>query len=435
MKLDENIRIGMTGILMHRFRSVLTALGIIFGVAAVIAMLSIGEGARLEALEQIRLMGVNNVIIKSRELTEQAVQKAKANFSPGLTALDGEAIKEICPGIETVVPHWEKTTSAQHDAETEEVKVIGTVPEFLSCYGYTLSAGRFFDQSELAGQANVCVLGNDVKDRLFHFDQAMGQSVKIDNQWFSVIGVMSRQLAPSKKVENLETRNLNIDVYIPLTTAQYKLERYKGGESVNFFRFSGNAVSLSTGKTLRPRMELDQLTVKVASPDNIGELTDVIARILERRHFGVKDYEIVVPEELVRQSQKTQQIFNVVMGAIAGISLLVGGIGIMNIMLASILERTKEIGIRRAVGATRSDVLGQFLFEALFISVVGGIIGIVVGWLLTSGITLYAGWRTVVSFPAIVLAFTVSAGVGVAFGYYPAKKAASQHPIESLRYE
>jgi putative ABC transport system permease protein len=182
-------------------------------------------------------------------------------------------------------------------------------------------------------------------------------------------------------------------------------------------------------------MELDQLTVKLAGEDRIDELTDIIGRILARRHFGVKDYEIIVPEALVRQSQKTQQIFNVVMGAIAGISLLVGGIGIMNIMLASVMERTKEIGIRRAVGATQADVLTQFLFEAFFLSVVGGIIGIVIGWLLTSAITLYAGWPTVVSLAAVILAFTVSAGVGVGFGYYPAKKAALKNPIESLRYD
>ena len=283
-------------------------------------------------------------------------------------------------------------------------------------------------------QANVCVLGSDVKDKLFHFEEAIGQSVKIDDQWFSVIGVVSHQLAPSKKVENLEVRNLNVDVYLPLTTAQYKLVRYKGPESGNV-RFFGMGISFSSGKTPRPRMELDQLTVKLSSEQHIEEVTQIIERILDRRHYGVKDYEVVVPEALVEQSQKTQRIFNVVMGAIASISLLVGGIGIMNIMLASVLERTKEIGIRRAVGATRTDVLSQFLFEALFISVVGGVIGIIVGWVLTSGITLYAGWRTVVSFPAIILAFSVSVGVGVAFGYYPAKKAASQNPIESLHYE
>jgi putative ABC transport system permease protein len=434
VNLDESVRIGMSGILVHRIRSVLTALGIIFGVAAVIAMLSIGEGARLEALEQIRLMGVNNIIIKSRELTTEAFEKAKANFSPGLLALDGDAISEVCPEIETVVPHWEKVTPAQHDAEKLEVKVIGTTPGFLSAYGYKLSAGRFFDQTHLQNQENVCVLGSDVKDKLFHFEQPIGQSIKIDNQWFTVIGVMTNQLAPSTKVENLDVRNLNIDVYIPLTTAQYKLVRYKSGNNSNV-TFMGGGVRVSNGKNPRPKMELDQLTVKLASESQIDEITDIIQRILARRHFGVKDYEVVVPEALVRQSQKTQQIFNVVMGAIASISLLVGGIGIMNIMLASVLERTKEIGIRRAVGATRADVLGQFLFEALFLSIVGGLIGIILGWLLTSAITLYAGWRTVVSIPAIFLAFTVSAGVGVGFGYYPAKKAASQNPIESLHYE
>jgi putative ABC transport system permease protein len=298
-----------------------------------------------------------------------------------------------------------------------------------------MSSGRFFDASQMEAQANVCILGSDVKDKLFHFEQPMGQSIKIDDQWFAVIGVMARQLNPAKKLENLETRNLNVDVYIPLTTAQYKLERFKGpgGSNVRFF---GGGISVSNGgKTPRPKMELDQITIKLASENRINELTDIIRRVMARRHYGVNDYEIIVPEALVQQSQKTQQIFNVVMGAIASISLLVGGIGIMNIMLASVLERTKEIGIRRAMGATRSDVLTQFLFEALFLSVVGGLIGIVLGWLLTSAITFYAEWRTVVSIPAVLLAFTVSAAVGVAFGYYPAKKAASQNPIESLRYE
>jgi putative ABC transport system permease protein len=412
-------------------------LGIIFGVAAVIAMMSIGEGARQEALEQIRLMGVNNVIIKTRVRSTASTENTKANFSPGLTALDGDAITAVVPGIAAVVPHWEKAVQAQHGADKIEARLIGTSPEFLSCYGYSLAAGRFFDAGHMASQANVCVLGVDVKSALFHFENPIGQSVKVDDQWFAVIGVMARQLSPTKKVENLEVRNLNADIYIPLTAAQAKMVRFAeggGGGSVTFMgggvRFSGG-----NGKTPRPKMELDQLTVKLAGQDRIDELTDIIGRILSRRHFGVKDYEIIVPEALVRQSQKTQQIFNVVMGAIAGISLLVGGIGIMNIMLASVMERTKEIGIRRAVGATQADVLTQFLFEAFFLSVVGGVIGIVIGWLLTSAITLYAGWPTVVSLAAVFLAFTVSAAVGVGFGYYPAKKAALKNPIESLRYD
>ncbi len=431
----ESVRIGIEGLLTHRIRSVLTALGIIFGVAAVVAMLSIGEGAKLEALEQIRLMGMNNIIVRAKDATKTSLEKAKANFSPGLNALDADAITEICPGVDATVPQWEKLTQAQYQSERADVKVIGTTPEFLPVFGYVLSAGRFFDRGHLEGQENVCVLGADAKTALFHFENPIGKSVKIDNQWFWVIGVMATQLAPSKKLENLEVRNLNLDVYIPLTTAQHKMDRYKSGGSANF-RFFGGGVSFSSDdRTPIPRFLLDQITVKVTGEQVIDQVSDLIRRILSRRHLSVEDYEVIVPEALVRQSQKTQQIFNVVMGAIAGISLLVGGIGIMNIMLASVLERTKEIGVRRAVGATRADVLRQFLFEATFLSVVGGVVGILLGYGLTRIITFYAEWRTVVSVEAIFLAFTVSAGVGISFGYYPARKAAYQNPIESLRYE
>jgi putative ABC transport system permease protein len=433
MKFEESVRIGIEGLLTHRIRSILTALGIIFGVAAVVAMLSIGEGAKLEALEQIRLMGVNNILLRSKEPSEAA--KTKVNFSPGLVALDAEAIGEICPGVEYSVPQWEKETQAQYGSERIDVRAIGTTPEFLNAFGYHLSEGRFFSRGSLEKQENVCVIGNDIRNALFHFEDPVNASIKIDKQWFTVIGVMTNQLAPSKKVENLEVRNLNMDVYIPLTTAQYKMQRYKskGNASVTF---TGGGVFVSSDdKSPVPKFLLDQITVKLSGEERIDQAADVIRRILERRHYGVKDYEIIVPEALVRQSQKTQQIFNIVMGAIAGISLLVGGIGIMNIMLASVLERTKEIGVRRAVGATRVDVLGQFLFEATFLSVVGGLIGILVGFLLTEMITLYAHWRTVISPGAVLLAFSVSAAVGIGFGYYPARKAAYQNPIESLRYE
>lgn len=434
MKFDESVRIGLQGLLAHRFRSVLTALGIIFGVAAVIAMLSIGEGARLEALEQIRLMGVNNIIVRTKDTPPASSENAKANFSPGLLRQDADAIQDICPGIDFVVPQWEKSTFGQYKSERKEVRLIGTTPAFQDAFGYRLSKGRFIAQGHLEEQANVCVIGSDVKDLLFHFEDPVGRAMKLDTQWFTVIGVMVPRLAPSKKVENLDVRNLNRDIYIPLTTAQFKMERYKGGGAN--MQFMGGGIRFSSNDRIPvPKMLLDQLTVKSTSEENIGEVARIIRRILARRHYGVEDYEVIVPEALVEQSQKTQQIFNVVMGAIAGISLLVGGIGIMNIMLASVLERTKEIGVRRAVGATRADVLGQFLFEATFLSVIGGVIGIALGFSMTGLITLYAGWRTVVSFAAVLLAFTVSAAVGISFGYYPARKAATQNPIESLRYE
>ncbi len=436
MKFEESIRIGLEGLVTHRVRSMLTALGIIFGVAAVIAMLSIGEGARQEALEQIRLMGVNNIIIRAKDPTTTSFQQAKASFSPGLHALDAEAIKEVCPGIEFSVPQWEKTAPALYQSERKEVKVVGTTPGFLRAFDYQLLAGRFLEPAHVADQANVCVIGSDVRDALFHFENPIGKSMKIDDQWFSVIGIMARQLAPSKKVENFQARNLNMDVYVPLTTAQFKMQRFKGGQGGGEARFFGGGVMFSSGgDTPVPKNLLDQITLKLSDGASLDEVTAVVRRILARRHFGVNDYDIVIPEALVEQSQKTQQIFNIVMGAIAGISLLVGGIGIMNIMLASVLERTREIGVRRAVGASRADVLGQFLFEATFLSITGGMVGIALGFGLTTLITLYAGWRTVVSVPAVVLAFTVSAAVGIAFGYYPARKAADQNPIESLRYE
>ncbi len=435
MKYSQSALIGLDGLRAHRVRSVLTALGIIFGVAAVIAMLSIGEGARLEALDQIRLMGVNNVLIRSKDPSPSGVKEARMNFSAGLNALDADAIAEVCPGVDQVVANWEKTATALYQSEHKEVKVIGTTPAFLPVFGYRLSEGRFLNADHMAAQANVCVIGTDVKNTLFHFEDPVGKSLKVDDQWYSVIGVMARQMAPEKKVGGLEIRNLNMDIYIPLTTAQAKMERYLnvGGGNVRFF--GGGVFVSTTDKTPVPRDLLNQLTVKVGSESSIDQVTAVIRRLLARRHYGVDDYEIIVPEALVRQSQKTQQIFNIVMGAIAGISLLVGGIGIMNIMLASVLERTREIGVRRAVGATRTDVLGQFLFEATFLSVVGGIVGIALGFLLTTMITLYAGWRTVVSLAAVLAAFSVSAAVGIAFGYYPARKAAYQSPIESLRYE
>jgi putative ABC transport system permease protein len=435
VNFSESAAVGLSGLLSHKLRSVLTALGIIFGVAAVIAMLSIGEGARREALEQIRLMGINNIIIRAKEVTQQGLAKAKANFSPGVTMLDGAAIQQICPMVDCVVPQWEKSVPAQYRSERVDVKIIGTTPEFLAVFNYSLSEGHFFGRIHLEGQANVCVVGNGVKQKLFRFESPIGKQVKLENQWFTVIGVMEKQLSGTKKIENLKLRNLNMDVYLPITTAQYKLQRTKGTTGGSFMFFGGGMRVSSGSERPVPREQLDQVVVKLRNDGALAEAVPVIKRILERRHFSVEDYEVIVPDALVEQSQKTQRIFNVVMGAIAGISLLVGGIGIMNIMLASVLERTREIGVRRAMGARRADILTQFLFEAIVLSVAGGFLGVAVGYGLTEIITLYAGWRTIMSLPSIILAFTVSAGVGIAFGYYPARKAAYQNPIDALRYE
>jgi putative ABC transport system permease protein len=395
-------------------------------------MLSIGEGARQEALEQIQLMGVNNIIIRAKEPTQQSFGKAKANFSLGLEMRDGAALREICPFVQAIVPQWEKTAPVLYRSARKDAKVVGTTPEFLEAFNYRIQQGTFIQPHHLTTQENVCVIGGDVKDALFQFENPIDKRIKIDNLWFTVIGVMDRRAAPGKKVDAVKVRNLNMDVYIPLTTAQLKLSHAKPQGQRNMIMINGQ--DMNPDQT-PPEPPINQLAVKVYAGSDLGEASGIIGRIMERRHYGVDDYEIIVPEALVEQSQQTQRIFNIVMGAIAGISLLVGGIGIMNIMLASVMERTKEIGIRRAIGATRTDVLGQFLFEAIFLSVVGGIAGIILGYLLTVGITLYADWKTVVSVPAVLISFSVSALVGIAFGYYPARKAAYQNPIESLRYE
>ncbi len=275
------------------------------------------------------------------------------------------------------------------------------------------------------------MIGHNVRERLFKFENPLMKKIKIGDLWFDVIGVIADKNVSSG---GMGMRNFNDDIYIPLSTMMYKITKSAAseGEVTGMVFFYGNEEEVAN---VVDRSTVDQLTVKVQDSNVLKEAADLTRRVLDRRHYGVKDYEIVLPEQLLEQKQKTQRIFNIVMGAIAGISLLVGGIGIMNIMLANILERTKEIGIRRAVGATRRDVLSQFMFEAIIISIIGGIIGIIVGYIMTSLISRYAEWNTIISPTAVILAFIVSVATGLLFGIYPAKQAADKDPIESLRYE
>jgi putative ABC transport system permease protein len=410
-------------------------LGIIFGVGAVISMLSIGEGARQETLEQIDLLGTNNIIIKEKKISLKG-GKAKAMFSPGLNLKDAASVKEINPFVEAVAPQRESINSIIYKSNIIESKIIGTNTDYAQIYNSQLAEGEFLRPYHLTDYANVCVIGSGVKEKLFGYENALGKDIKIADLWFRVIGVTASKNVTSTAMETLGLRNFNDDIYIPITTMIYKMKKYippsSGSASfggMTFLFFNGNMAENFD------RTSINQITVKIrdgASVENAGILTN---RIFERRHYGVPDYEVVVPEQLLEQKQKTQKIFNIVMGAIAGISLLVGGIGIMNIMLANILERTREIGIRRAVGATKNDVLNQFMYEAAIIAIAGGILGIITGFVLTSIITGYAEWRTVITPFSVILAFFVSVAVGLIFGIYPAKQAAEKDPIESLRYE
>ena len=412
MNYRESLTLGLEGIRAHILRSILTMLGIIFGVAAVIAMLSIGEGAKQEALEQIQLMGMSNIIVQDVPLEEgESSSQSNRNLSEGLTWFDARAIEELNPHVEVTVPQREMTYTVRYGAESIRATIVGTTPDYENVMSYIPSQGSFFNFLDVEEVRRVCVLGNAIKRQLFYFHDPVGKQIKIGTQWFTVVGVMESRLASGAGKNDLPIRDMNQDVYIPISTAMKRFP-LKSDES-----------------------ELTRFVAQVNNPDFIPEASNLINNTMERRHSGVEDYEIVIPETLLRQSQQTQRIFNIVMGAIAGISLLVGGIGIMNIMLATVLERTREIGIRRAVGATQKDILGQFLLEAIVLSFTGGIIGIVIGFVMTRVIAVYADWRTIVSIQSIFLAFWVSVAVGVIFGFYPARRAAMQEPIESLRYE
>ncbi|HNS73551.1 MAG TPA: ABC transporter permease [bacterium] len=409
MNIRESVEIGLEGIRSHKMRSILTALGIIFGVAAVIAMLSIGEGAKQEALEQIQLMGMNNILVNDIPIEDEESGTGRSNLSKGLLLADAVALQTINPLVKVAVPERSVKEQIYFGQESVEATVVGTLPDYERVMAFTPRLGAFFNYEDVTEARRVCVLGSEVRYALFLFQDPVGERVKIGKQWYTVLGVMEEK--PTAGAGSGISDNLNTNIYIPITAAVKRFPR---------------TVFAS---------EIDRIIIQVMDSGRIQEAATIVRNSLSRRHNQVNDFNLTIPEALLRQKQQTQRIFNIVMGAIAGISLLVGGIGIMNIMLASVMERTREIGVRRAVGARQKDILGQFLVEAVVLSFAGGLLGVLLGFILTKVIALYAGWRTLVSISAIILAFTVSAAVGIIFGIYPARQAARLDPIVSLRYE
>jgi putative ABC transport system permease protein len=408
-------------------------LGVIIGVAAVIAMLSIGEGAKQEALEQISVLGINNVIVNAKVPEEIPGSDVSLQRSPGLSLADGDNILEFSELVANVVPQrFEPIQTIFYRSSEAAVRVVATTPDFIYSSSIEVDYGRFITPMDVSDFSQVCVLGAKAKRSMFAFDDPIGKKVRISDLDFTVVGVMADKYIGRGKVEGLELKNFNEDVYIPLSTAQKKLERVassRGGLPAWWIDISDE------GGQPYNTPEIDQLTVTVTDLKFVPAVTKLVEHIIARRHAGVEDYEIVVPESLLRQSQKTQQIFNIVMGAIAGLSLLVGGIGIMNIMLASVLERTREIGIRRSIGARRTDIMRQFLIEAVTICLLGCVVGLILGLIISKAISFYAGWPTIVSMFSIILAIGVSTTVGIVFGLFPAHKASKLDVIESLRYE
>ncbi len=450
-RLLSNLSIASDALLANKMRSALTALGIIFGVAAVIAMLAIGNGAQQEILEQIRLVGVNNIVIKpvleqsEGELEEKSGKAEQPKrFSRGLDMADAESIRRLVPTVLQVSPELIYETDVIRAGLRRSSRIVGVEPTYFDITNLALKEGGHFTEEQLYKGQGVCIIGSSIRKKFFTNEEALGNYIKVGNHWLQVVGILQETLVSEKAIENLGIRDYNMDIYAPIKTV---LGRYinrasvlSGGGDDNTIFFNGGSVSFGDeedGKKKPPKNyhQLDRLVVQVKASEAVTATTEVILRMLKRRHNEVVDFEITIPEQLLKQQQRTKDIFNIVLGAIAGISLLVGGIGIMNIMLASVLERTREIGTRRALGATRQDVISQFMFEAVLISLSGGFIGVVLGVSMAYGIELFTDIKTIISPLSIIVSFGVSAAIGLIFGITPARKAALQNPIESLRYE
>ena len=410
----EEVTMGLASLLAHKLRTLLTMLGMIFGVGAVVAMLSITAGAQAEMMSYIDLLGVNNIIIEAREAVDRNELQARRTISPGMTFHDFRAISENVIGIEAATPRKRfKPTKVLPKTAAEMPMLIGVEPQFLQINSLRVVEGRFFNEEDNRTSAPVCVLGETAKVNLLGFDDAVGEYVKINEVWLQVVGILAPQATADTEMDSLEVASANNLVIAPLNTVMRRFE-----DSNSFLKD-----------------EIDGIYLRVTPGTDSIETANVVSAILASTHKDAGDFEVTVPAGLLEQRRRTQFIFSIVMICIAGISLLVGGIGIMNIMLATVMERTREIGIRRAIGARQADIIRQFLTEAVLISIIGGLIGILFGFTLSRIIAAAAGWSTVVTTSSIAVAFGVSVGIGLLFGIYPAVQAAKLDPIEAIRYE
>jgi putative ABC transport system permease protein len=442
-----NLYIAIDAVTSNKVRSLLTALGIIFGVAAVIAMLAIGNGAQQEILDQIKLVGVNNIVVRpvveqEEEKVEEAVgEKEKKKFSPGLTVRDVNSIATTIPSLTRISPEIILETTVVRSGYRRSAKLVGVEPAYFDIFNFELEEGQMFMEDHLRLGSPVCIIGQSIRTRFFPTENPLGKNIKVGPHWLTIVGVLHERYVSESAISKLGIRDFNMDIYVPLQTM---LIRYKNRDLITATDLRQAAArNRSRGVNEQAESEderknyhqLDRLVIQVDATPSLQPSAEVLSRLLKRRHYDMVDFEIEIPELLLKQQQRTNDIFNYVLGAIAGISLLVGGIGIMNIMLASVLERIKEIGLRLSIGAKKSDVTQQFLFEAMMISISGGIIGVILGISMAYIVSEFAEIPTLISFSSIVLSFGVAATVGLIFGIAPARKAASQDPITSLRYE
>ena len=420
-RLRRTIALGVRSLALHKLRSSLTVLGIVFGVSSVIAMLSIGEGANYEAQEEIKKLGSDNVILKSRKPSaeQSSGYENREALIYGLLWEDFRRIRETIPAVETLVPMRIVPSDGRYGKQVIDLQVVGTTPEYLPVANVRLARGRFLSESDLVTFNPVCVLGAAVARNLFPAVDPLGCHVKLGRYYFRVVGVLE-PTGVATGIGGSEAQDRNKDVYVPLSSAEKRYGEY--------------TVRISSGSRTMEKVELHQILLKVARDQDISAVAKSLRRLLDRFH-DQQDFEVLVPLELLAQKERTKRIFNIVLGSIAAISLLVGGIGIMNIMLASILERTREIGIRRALGAKKRDIQTQFLVETVVLSTSGGLFGIFLGIAIPMVVESASGMKTVVTPQNIALSFSISAAVGVIFGLYPANRAAAMDPIEALRRE
>lgn len=441
-RYGHDVASGLEAIFTNKIKSFLTALGIIFGVAAVISMLAIGNGAQKEILDQIKMVGVNNIIISPTEnlVNSEAnsgsedgqAQISSRKFSKGLTLLDAQSIKNIIPTVGKISPVISFNFSAILNGKSKPVVLEGINNQYFELFNIGLEKGMYYTNEQEANGFPVCIIGANIKDVFFNHEDPIGKNIKCGQIWLKVIGVVERRDFTASASDEMGITSTDNKIFIPARTMimRFKNRALVRADEVEKLMASRNDKANSTKGNLN---QLDKIIVQVNDTEHLSETAEVIRRMLFRRHNNLFDFEVTIPELLLKQQQRTKTIFNIVLGVIAGISLIVGGIGIMNIMLASVMERIREIGVRQAIGASRKDIIVQFLSESTIISVSGGIIGIILGVVLSKTITAIFDIKTIVSAFSIVISFGVSVLIGVTFGYLPAKRAAEQDPVNSLR--
>ncbi len=408
---------------LHRLRSLLTVSGIVFGVGSVVAMLAIGEGASQEAQDQIRQMGSRNLLLASIKPpeTESAGESRSRILRYGLLRKDLEGIVQTIPEISRAVPRRDVPVKARFSDREIPTRIMGTSADYAEVGNLRVAAGRFLTPSDGEGRKPVCVIGDALSRKLFHATNPVGMELRVGKQYYRVVGLLAARGEGTGGTAGSGGESDNA-IFIPLETM-----RERNGDRIRH---------VTSGSRSYENVQLHRITVEAASGDEqvIERVAASLRAFIEARH-PKGDVRITVPQELIRQAKASKRIFTIVLACIAAISLLVGGIGIMNIMLATVVERTREIGIRRALGARRRNIVAQFLAETVLLSITGGAIGLGLGVLAPRLVTYFAGMRTVITPFSMILAFSISAAVGVIFGLYPAARAADLDPVEALRRE